>query len=418
MQSSPLTVVLVGVAVVGGISYRVLHPVQSMKSGSPQQDIPSASVNGNLASTQTNISSGNVPAVNNLQTNATVASSVPQTPDNQTWPSKPIDSVNPKDIHDDSQINFPTHAFGEFDTWFHAVAAVGRAMGIQPVVGPSPYDDISSSDPDWPIVNAMLQQHLTNPIPPMSTTHFGANQLCRLRDIVGTYAAFKGLKRIDEYEPGNDFVAWGLDVGLLKGVSGSYPTHSMQALGDSGLFVTKSDTAQLVHNIQTLALGYVPLGNGYDRLIYPVANEEKNTFVGMLYTMHPADGTQTAIAKTYSIMNDIEAKSFNGYLIASIPAFSQTSHWRFLAGKVDYSLNNGQSWITGTPNAWFDSADSRYGAATQSQLSSRVLLRCPTDQTMQLSFYDVQDKLAHVSISWQSGHAEIVRHSVSEEQGP
>ncbi|KPV45599.1 hypothetical protein [Alicyclobacillus ferrooxydans] len=301
------------------------------------------------------------------------------------------------------------------------LADFGKDIGIKPdPSGTSTFKDLPTSNPDWGIIHAMIEQGLIRD--GISSTYFGANINYRIRDLSSLYLAYAHIHIYPSiYDPGYDQpLVWDRTVGLLNGVTGGYPTTAYQNLGPGdGLCVRQQDMTSFLANVNAFSRGYRPAAQGYDQLVYPI-RDEANTFPAG----QPPDGYQASITKTYHIMNDLLVKQSGNNLILSIPAFAIDNEWKMIVGnKVQFSLDGGQTWQTAkNPSSnlfsFYESADASYGGLPAGKLPSRILVKSPIGDDLWVRLFDGKDLVSDETIGWINGAPTETRNDVSYQTGP
>lgn len=252
----------------------------------------------------------------------------------------------------------PANEVGK-DTFLEAFMTT---LGIQPdASGTSPYDDVATTDAAWGYIHAAIQNNL---IQADSSTHFGVTDAVTMGMVDGLYWNAKGIVNA-AYEPGGSPYAWGSDIGL--NVSGQAETQP----------IAPSDVPTIQNNLTNLQRGYYQDGSSTYHIVYPVADEYNSVFSSSY-------DAQQAITQAYSFFNQTTVQTQGDSFVVSLPSALNTQWFVFATttDDIQYSLNNGVSWVS-TPA--FDTRD----LAGQSASTGHILVIAAASSGVAISYNEL-----------------------------
>lgn len=251
----------------------------------------------------------------------------------------------------------PTLPANEIATW-QLMAAVDKAFSIAPdTKGPSPYDDIGSTDANWGAVHAAIDKGIYQPV---SSTESGAYAPLTVTEADTMFWNAYGLTtHTAPFQPGASPVPWATAVGLNP--TGVQPTD----------LLTPQEFAQMVSNLADIQRGYHQSGTGIYQIVYPVADEAAATFAGDSSSttgqafFNSTKAVQTAIDGTYQFYDGIQLINVNGQWALTMPSLFGTGLYSYTTtlGNINYELPGQSRWQMVTT---LDSRELNLSAATTS----------------------------------------------------
>lgn len=234
----------------------------------------------------------------------------------------------------------PTLPSNEVATW-QLLAAVDKSFSITPdPKGPSPYDDIASTDPNWAVVHAAIEKGIYQAT---SSTESGAYTPLTVTEAdTVLWNAYGMTTQTAPFQPGGTPTAWATIVGLNP--PGVQPTD----------LLTPQEFSQLLSNLANNQTGYVANGSNSFQLMYPIEDEAAATFNGDSLNgqafFNSSSAVQNAIDTTYQFYNSLQLHNVNGTWVLSMPSLAGTGFFSYTTtfGNVTYQLPGASSWQTGT----------------------------------------------------------------------
>lgn len=238
--------------------------------------------------------------------------------------------------------------------------------------GASPYNDISSSDPNWGYVHAAIEYGL---VPADSAIHSGAYEAITLQMADTAYWNALGISAADAtYQPGGNPVTWASNIGLNP--AGLNPTDPL----------SPQDVAAFFSNLSNMSRGYTSTGDGSYQIVYPVMDEASATFAGDSANGVPffSSGTaiQQAIDEVYQFYDGVTVQQQGSELLIRMPNLLGTNWFAYATTTNDiaYSLDGGVTWQSTS------ALDTRNLAGNaQAATANSILLRVPAQDGATLS---------------------------------